>query len=456
MINFFVRESNIREGFVLSGRKEYIMDKYKVKKILKKYTPNPLLCIYSLRHSTTEMKAYHQGQKAISAFKTKKRQAPRIIFIIQFPEVWNSVRTIYEEAYSQGMKPILLCIPKPFDNGVGEYSINKEGKNDAFDFFNQLGINALNSYDEKNMTWMDLQSLSPDYVIYSRPYNNQYPKKYQSSEVCKYAKVCYVPYAFSQTDGTLFETTFNTKFISTVYMTFVPSRIRLDDCRKKFVIQYWLKTNQFVYCGFPRFDLLVRKEFGKQTHAKDQRTIAWLPRWIVDDGVENKKSNFFKYCDDFIRYMEEHQEKQLIIRPHPLMFESIIENGIMKEVEVEQLKARLLSHDNIRIDTDKDYLPTLRDSDILVADFTSLLIEYFVTGKPIIYCDTAEEFNADAQLMDSTLYHAKNWKELEGLLSQSEDVMYSKREQVIDYLMPPNAGHIGRDILSYIVENFQK
>ncbi|MCM1180023.1 MAG: CDP-glycerol glycerophosphotransferase family protein [Clostridium sp.] len=354
------------------------------------------------------------------------------------------------------MEPILLCIPKPFDNGTGEYSVNAEKKNDAFDFFSRSGIDVINSYDEKNMTWVDLQSLRPDYVIYSRPYNNQYPKEYQSLEVCKYAKVCYVPYAFSQTSGTLFETTFNTQFLSTVYITFVPSQIRLEDCRKKFVIQYWFKTNHFVYCGFPRFDLLVQKESSNQKYAGNRKTIAWLPRWIVGDGVENKKSNFFKYCDAFIHYMDEHMENQLIIRPHPLMFESIIENGIMKEEEVEQLKARLLSHANIVIDADNDYLPTLRQADILVADFTSLLIEYFVTGKPIIYCDTADGFNADAQLMDSTLYHAENWTELESLLSQSEDILYGERQRAISCLIPPNAGHIGRDILSYIVEDFQK
>ena len=59
---------------------------------------------------------------------------------------------------------------------------------------------------------------------------------------------------------------------------------------------------------------------------------------------------------------------------------------------------------NISFDKNIDYLVSLSTSDILISDFTSLLIEFFIMKKPIIYCGKTNHFNSVGKEMEKGLY----------------------------------------------------
>lgn len=172
----------------------------------------------------------------------------------------------------------------------------------------------------------------------------------------------------------------------------------------------------------------------------------WLPRWTVDSPKGKRISCFLKYLENFFKYMAENPTVDLIIRPHPMMFQVILEKSIWTQEEYHTFMERMDKASNIYLDNNEDYLVSFGKSDVLVSDYSSLLIEYFVTGKPIIYCDTAEDFNADTLLMDATLYHAAEWYEVEMQLTElinGQDCQYEQRIDTVRQFMPSNAGHIG-------------
>lgn len=422
---------------------------------LKKILPSIVTCIYGEWKYRDVIKKYREGQKNIKKRKND-HTLPKVAFIIQFPEVWNSIYTVYEAARKAGIPTLLLSVPKAEVNYSSTYTVSSDGRNEAYDFFCEKNIEAVNAYDCEHQSWYDLKEFEPDYVFYARPYNSQYPECYRSNVVCGYSNICYIPYAYSQTTDGLFSASFNYGFALSAYLSFVPSKIRLLECEKRFALQKMLNTNKYVFLGFPRFDLLTAYS-GKEA-VGEVKTFAWLPRWTVDKTENQKSSSFFKYIDKFLEYMKEHQEAELIIRPHPLMFKVVVETGMMQKQEVEDLKARINSASNVYLDETKSYIETLIKADALISDFSSLLMEYFVTGKPIIYCDSAEGFNSDALLMDKTLYHAYEWNEIvmhmESLYS-GQDAEFSNRQNVVAQLMPKNAGHIGEEILNYILCDFR-
>lgn len=426
-----------------------------LKKKLKKIIPPQFICLYKESKYLGTIKKYRTGMKNIQA-KQKSRKLPKVVFVIQFPEVWNSIYTVYQAFEAIGADPLILCVPKPAVNFSGDYK--ESPQNEAYQFFGQLGIPAIDGYDAKSQSWFDLKAAQPDYVFYTRPYNRQYPVPYKSSCVCGYAKVCYIPYAYSQTVDGLSYVTFNYEFILTAYLTFVPSKIRLKECKERFVVQDLLHTHKFVYRGFPRFDLLKsRLADAGQAHS-GRKTVLWLPRWTVDALKGQRHSSFFKYLDHFLGYMEKHPEYELIIRPHPLMFQVILEKNFLTQAELDQLTDNIEKTPNIHFDENKDYLDSFGKSDILVADYSSLLIEYFVSGKPVIYCDTADDFNQDALLMDSALYHAAEWHDVEVQLTRllnGEDCQLEKRKNAIRQLMPSNAGQIGKEIAEFVLADFK-
>lgn len=379
----------------------------------------------------------------------------RIVFLVQFPETWNSVKTVYEALKQrENVEIVILCIPKPkSNNGGGEYQ--PDNINESFEYFINLGVDCVNALrDDKE--WVDIKILKPDYVIYTRPYNNQYPVEYRSLNVCKIAKTCYIPYAYNMMDDK-FLATFHPEFITKIYISFVATESRLSMCKDEYYFENKFGINKFVYMGFPRFDLLTNNIEDKEKNK--QFTIAWMPRWTVADGEATKLSGFLKYSRQIIDFVKQHKNISLIIRPHPLMFVNFVEKGVMTQNEVECFKKECTECENIEIDGEKDYILLLNKADLLIADYTSLLMEFFVTAKPIIYCDDAKGLNKEAQEMDEVLYHAKSYKDIEELvlkLMDGNDFMKDKRKLVINKLIPINAGMIGEQIADYLIDDSKK
>lgn len=386
--------------------------------------------------------------------KQDKNKKVRILIIAQLPEVWNSVKTVYETAVNhEDIDLKILAIPKFKSPTDRSFQGNPE-KNEMYDFLNSLGIDCINAYDCLQGKWVSIQSLTPHYVIYTRSYNDQIPAIYGSNIVCSIAKTCYIPYAYNMMDNE-FRITFNANFLTYINYTFVASRSRLDMCKREYYFQNKLGISQFIYLGFPRFDLL-----SQDTAVNSHYTIAWLPRWTSEkDGKENKKSHFFEYYMKFIEWAGRHKEVEIIIRPHPLMFDNFIDSGIMSIEKVEEFKNKCRLSDSIYIDKDKDYMPLLRKADVLIADYTSLLIEYFVTGKPIIYCDNADNLSQEALIMDAALYHAKSFMDITNILSdlyKGNDIKREERENAILELLPKSKDgkSAGQTIVEFILNDF--
>lgn len=411
--------------------------------------------IKSIRHERTLKKHIEIYRKNIQRLNRdlKKDSTIKVVFILQYPETWNSMRTVYENAVKKGMHAKILCVPKP--KNISDPNYNMSSINEAYEFLKN-DSNAINAYlgDSK---WFDLKEFCPDYVFYTRPYNSHYPNVYKSETVCQYTKICYIPYGFILNDGMIFNSVFHMNFILQTYLIFAPSKNILKKLKKFYMCQYLLKYNKFKYLGFPRFDLLLDDNFNKKTKS-DNPTITWMPRWEFDTSSEGQKlSHFLEYYDEFIAFVKTHQELNFIFRPHPLMWETLINEELKTEEEIEEIKKELASINNLSIDNEKDYLPTLKNTDILIADTTSLLIEFFVTGKPIILCDNGQGYLKDGKIMVSSLYQVNTWKDVEVTLKQlinGDDKLYSKRQKAINKIIPRKS-IAGETIINYIIDDYK-
>ena len=102
----------------------------------------------------------------------------------------------------------------------------------------------------------------------------------------------------------------------------------------------------------------------------------------------------------------------------------------------------------------KEYFDTIFNSDCLISDASSFIADYFMTGKPIIYCHKTDMFNELSRKMSEGFYWAKNWEEVEKILNNlktGKDELKEKRLQILRDLNVnnQNAGKMIADILKY-------
>lgn len=371
-----------------------------------------------------------------------------VVFLYQMPELWNKLESVCKEFLKdEKFNVIILAIPK--EDIKYESSLQK-----SLEYLNCKVIDGRISENE----WYDLKSLSPDYVFYQRPYDVHLPEIYRSNNVIKYSKTCYVPYGWIMTTN-LQKSCLNREFFRNLYIFYAENEETYTIVKKKTPIANLLNLRVTLSLGSPSLDTICKLKNSEsiswvRDRKLDRLRVMWTPRWTVDPHL--CASNFFEYKDKFLQFAQKNEDTYVLLRPHPLAFENYLKVGLMSQIEIDEYKNSVDQLKNASFDLQKDYLTTFWNCDILVSDISAIMVEYFLTGKPIIYCDNGtaplDKFTTE---MSKGFYWAKSFNEIETIIMEiknGKDRLYDKRQELIKKLF---GGDIG-DSSSKIVESIFK
>lgn len=409
----------------------------------------PLRIISFAKRELFEKPVLRHRQRTITKrirLKQKKNQKIRISFIVQFPEMWNSIKSICDDALLDKRFDVkIICVPKFLQKSVYEKKIKFYEQNAAQEFLEQLGYKVIDARNNDG-SWIKYKRFRSDYVFVQRPYNLHLPKNLRFNVLSKYSLICYTPYGYPLSKNALLKTTINYYFLkyATYYFSF--DKIQLAYFNKN----KFLKSSRGIeISNSARIDLLEEPlEEKKQTI----HNVLWTPRWYVGNGP-NGKSNFLKYKDTILDYIKKNPEMNLIIRPHPLMFENLVRVGAMTQNEVDNFKNDIFKAQNICLDNKLDYLESFSNADVLVSDFSSLLYEFILTGKPVLYCGETNDFNEIANQISSGFYNVDDALSLISrldLLKKGNDDLFSKRFSIIDSQISKKS-KISQEILNLLL-----
>lgn len=197
------------------------------------------------------------------------------------------------------------------------------------------------------------------------------------------------------------------------------------------------------YLGIPILENILKsqlpqnqnKNWKEWGHTENKLKIMWTPRWTTDTKLGG--SHFFDYYKQINWFAQNNKDFFILFRPHPMAFANYIKQGLMTEAEVKSLQEQYEISPNLAMDNKKEYVDTFWGSDVLITDISSMLLEYFITGKPIIFCGTNMKLNSMfKQVVDST-YQCNTWEEIEIVLKRlqnGEDVLQEKRKNTIKKL----------------------
>lgn len=385
--------------------------------------------------------------------KKHRNQKIRIVFMCQLPQLWLTLQSVYDAAVAcEDVETFILAIPTSWENG--------NVSNEALLYMEENGQQVINAYDEEKETFFDLKSLNPDYVFIPRPYDSYLPNEYRSIEMSKYTKVCYVGYGYLAEGMDMVKVCVNRCFVSNIYMMFVENKTVETYAKKLFPITVPLKIRHIIHTPYPRFDLTKKYDgihgsgWGRERENCNKRII-WTPRWTLDKKLG--ASNFFNYKEFMFDYASKHRENDFLFRPHPMMFDNFVKIGAMTKEDVDVYKQTCKDAPNVKLDDDSGHIENFASADILISDLSGVVVDFAITGKPVIYCDTVYPMNDSCKELLDAYYLVSNVEELEktlDMLCKGEDPKKDIRREIVERVLGKNDGKNGVRMIEYIKNDY--
>lgn len=380
----------------------------------------------------------------------------RIAFLMHSAPAWTHSALVFERLRARDDVDLYgLVLPPRIENGDNISRVDADKKYFYDLFANDERITLIDAETE-NQQFIDLEDYCFDYVFYPRPYNHVLPEIFSSARAAKFTKVCYIPYAFTCYDHFVHFYLGYFEFFQSLYFYFNDSNIYTNTFRQMYKTSFENSPQHFVFVG----SAILEQDFNlfqnmKRDPAHEKITITWTPRWNYDPKFGG--SHFIEYKDHVIEFRKKHPEINMIIRPHPLTFKTMIREKRMSAQEAEEYK-QSLKNNNILLDETPSFEETFAKTDILLTDLSSIIPSYFTTGKPIIWCPYKVNLLEDFKRIESGMYVANNWSQIEQnleMLLSGKDNLKDVRREIIDYLYKKHMGTTDR-IVNLLVNDFYK
>lgn len=371
--------------------------------------------------------------------RSKRREKITVIFLVQSMSSWGKHQLLYETMKHNLNFNVHIVVISELDNSTVS----------IYDELRSM-YSAENIMDAKTSDgWFDIETLHPDYVFYQKPYDDYIPSMYRSAVVSRYAKVCYFNYGFTLSE--IYKIGMPKRFFRNVSLYFAETKFNKMYNTKRFSFSHKKGIRKSFYTGYPALEdfLKQRKDYRESMGFK----VIWTPRWSEDAEVGG--SNFFRYKENVGEFFRDEQYT-LVFRPHPMLFSNSIKIGKMTKDEVAKYLEQYKDNDRKIYDDKPQYAETFWQSDVLLTDFSSVVIEYFLTGKPIIYCYSPAElaFTEDMERILDLNYVANSWEEASKILcdlKDGRDPKKEKREVAVNRMCKIHAKAVDR-----IIEKIEK
>lgn len=356
----------------------------------------------------------------LSRTKHKRKEHKAVIpvlFVCQMPQLWGKLKPVYEALKEdKAFCVTILAVPDLAD---------KSGVNQCYRFFSEKYTDVINAKTDQG--WYALNKNEYEYVFFQRPYDSYLPRCYRSSAFVRFCKICYISYGYLLTK-TNEELCMDKAFFNHVYFYFAENEYVKKYNADRYPYSHKKGIRNSVFLGYPSLIDMQKAQNNVQKKDKERVSVIWTPRWTTNANVGG--SNFFRFKDDILRFFHNNEEYAFTFRPHPMMFDNFLKTGEMSPEDVSSLKETIEKSSSMELDTKAEYFETFWQTDILVTDVSSVIMEYLLTGNPIIYCKSGIIPNEFMQEILSVCYCVEDWEQIEDTLESlknGQDRLKEKR-----------------------------
>lgn len=394
--------------------------------------------VYPSYHKKIEMEAYIA--KVSRGYLSKDNEKIRVVFLFQEASYWPSVQSLYENLKNDDrFEVFVVAIPV-----LTPPDLNKlELKPHQIQFLEENHIEYIDARCA-NDSMFDIYNLKPDYVFVQIHFDRQRVLEYKTNVMQLYTKVCLIPHAFLLSASDDKELIYQQSY----FRIFVP-----NEYHAKQLSSVIYRSDNIEITGYPRFDLYADKlkdsplwKISKDENPNIKRII-WSPHWWAYGHSKQLADSVLNLWDYFYNYAQTHNDVELIIKPHPNLFNGLVQSKYISQSKAETMISAINDLPNASVYTGGNYIDLFKTADLIVNNSISFLAEWLPSEKPMIFFDTERKFelNEMAEAILDVYYHAfsiseLDWK-IDDILDGKNDEMKAKRLNLIEELnlKPANA-----------------
>jgi hypothetical protein len=187
---------------------------------------------------------------------------------------------------------------------------------------------------------------APDYIFVNYPWQRNYQKQYRPDQLAAIGRIAYVPY-FSlplvqePVDGVNPDSGFDplAAHLYTQRMHQLASLVFTQDEYTQAAFANTQRGNAHVhFVGSTKLDELIAELAGlvskKSGGVSDAKTLVWAPHHSYSRHWLNF-GNFARVKEEMLEWADSHPDWNVILRPHPFLFGTLVDRGVMSAGELE-------------------------------------------------------------------------------------------------------------------------
>jgi len=358
----------------------------------------------------------------------------RVTFTVQRPAWWPNQASVYEAMKADpAFEVSVIAIPKI---PAASTELDLTEYHHLQSFFSERGIPFALGYDEETSSWVNpLEFGLPDIVFLPQPYTHTQNFMYHSPYLKHFCKLAIIPYSMTMTN--LPDSQYEAPVYDDCEFVFVESEAH----KALFIDHAPAVADRLFVTGHPKLDLYLGPKPTDMSLWKcpaARKRIIWAPHFTVtDDRTPHSFSNFFTYYDFFLEYTKTHPDIEIVLRPHPELFEHMVAAGMRSRTESNAYRARFNALPNGQVYEGGDIFTMFRQSDALILDSCGFLAEYAPTGRPICYLDSMrrQRLNPIGERLLHSYYVAWTVEEIEefihAVVVEENDYRRQERERAV-------------------------
>lgn len=360
----------------------------------------------------------------------KEKNKIKIAFLAVTASTW-SCEALYKKLINDDRFEVDIII-SPFENGTKNTIL--ETYNETKKFFDKKGYRNVGIYDNNKGEYMTYEDIgSPDILFHLNPHTCCIPDNFKIENIPLNVLNIYIPYGimtFGMTD-----IQYNLLSHHLCWKIFCESEIHKEMAKKYSIIgdfnvevSGYLKMDEFINEAKPNDNTNIWKTPLENSDLSKIVKIIYAPHHTLGDE-KHSFSTFSQNYMEIFEYAKTHPKISWIYKPHPLLKQSCVKNGLFKnEEEYDHYVLGWEQLPNARVIIEDSYVDIFKTSDGIILDSVSFLSEYLYVHKPIVLLtrDT-QTFNDYGEKLREVLYKVDG-NNIDRIFDLIEDVFINKND----------------------------